>query len=469
MRERASLQDWIRHWRDSSPVGPRGRILIKGTSISLVGFALLRLAFMVRLLAKTRFLSLEDVGRLTLATSIVTLLFIASEGFPLGLLRFVSVLYGESSAVRERRKIESQVKGLVRYTYALALPIYVALTALSCLLARPIALGVFGDEALAPVARIISLGLFFSSITKLNAALLRSRRHVIYQHVTQGGEVLLMLALVLAAWSRRGDLSVFAYALVAANAAVLAYSFFPIKRIMPFLFDRDVPTIRGKAPLLRFSLLGSLGAVTGRLRADISTAAVAFFLSPADVAVYAVAVNVAMVPGMCLAALNTILAPVVAGLFGIGNIRAVQKVHRKSAISLLASGLVFFLLFLLAGRWLLAIFGPAYGEAYVPLLIIAASVVVECGTGSVVTIINMSGRPGWNAFNRAAVLPIFMVMCSQMVPRFEIVGAAVAFGVSRVVMAILGLSELLVFYHRDKQSAASKPRSAIDSEQNDQT
>jgi len=101
------------------------------------------------------------------------------------------------------------------------------------------------------------------------------------------------------------------------------------------------------------------------------------------------------------------------------------------------------------GKYILWIFGPFYKNAYIPLIIIAFSFIVESAAGSAGRILNMMGRPHYNTFNTFVALVLTIVLCYTLIPSYGVTGAAIAFSASNIVKRLMMFGEALCVYRKE--------------------
>ena len=181
----------------------------------------------------------------------------------------------------------------------------------------------------------------------------------------------------------------------------------------------------------------------------------------ADVGVYRVAAQGALLVSLGLTALNTIVAPFAVRLNAKGEQQKLQKLVRRTAQAALAFALPAVALFAVAGEWLLvSLFGSEFAAAYWPLLILATGQLANAGFGATGMLLNMTGfeRDVTRVVAIAAGLNVALNMA--LIPMFGVIGAAVATSASlvfwniwlwRVVHRRLGVSSLPFSFRRIAQ------------------
>lgn len=181
----------------------------------------------------------------------------------------------------------------------------------------------------------------------------------------------------------------------------------------------------------------------------------------ADVGVYRVAAQGALLVSLGLTALNTVIAPFAVRLNAQGERHKLQKLVRRTAQAALAFALPAVVLFAVAGEWLLVtLFGSEFSAAYWPLLILGLGQLANAGFGATGILLNMTGfeRDVTRVVTVAAGLNVALNL--GLIPLFGVIGAAAATSASLLFWNIwlwqvahrrLGISSLAFSFRRVAQ------------------
>jgi O-antigen/teichoic acid export membrane protein len=191
--------------------------------------------------------------------------------------------------------------------------------------------------------------------------------------------------------------------------------------------------LRVAAPLLAVNALLAV-----QERTDVLV--VGSLLGPSQAGIYGAASRIASLVAFGLVAVNAWAAPLIADLHARGDRVELQRLVRFAARGIFAVTFPACVGLVLFGRQVLAAFGPDFVDAHVALLVLAASQLVNASTGPVGFLMTMTGRQAAAARILAVHSVLVVVLSFVLVPRYGIVGAALASGVTRaswnVVMAI---------------------------------
>jgi O-antigen/teichoic acid export membrane protein len=158
--------------------------------------------------------------------------------------------------------------------------------------------------------------------------------------------------------------------------------------------------------------------------------------STAEVGVYRMAANLALVIGFAAGSAGVVLAPHVASAWASGRHKDVSDV--SSQMSRIATGLTTFVYFgVLAGTPLIVyILGPDYSGLIVPLAILGTGHIARASTSSALNLITMTGAARIAVWGVAASAGLNIVLNAALIPPFGMVGSAIATTSCQILLAI---------------------------------
>ena len=169
---------------------------------------------------------------------------------------------------------------------------------------------------------------------------------------------------------------------------------------------------------------------------------VAALRSPAEAALYTAATRFVVFGQLGVQALQQALAPQLSGLFARGERRAAQEVYETAtAWSIMLAWPVYLGCAVLAPM-LLSLFGAGYEGAAAVVVILSVAMLMGTASGSVDTVLLMSGRSWLSLANVGAALTINLGLNVVLIPRLGIVGAALSWAAAIVVRNALPLLEI---------------------------
>ncbi len=161
-----------------------------------------------------------------------------------------------------------------------------------------------------------------------------------------------------------------------------------------------------------------------------------------QVGLYGAADRVSYFVVMPLIALNVIFSPVIAELHARGEHKQLAnmfKIVTKWSFSL---SWPIFLSCLVFHDAILGIFGAKYIAAGLVLIILAFGNLVDSGVGSVNYLLVMTGRPRVILVNTVITVVVNVTLAILLVPRYGIIGAALAAALAVLILNVVGLIEV---------------------------
>lgn len=210
-----------------------------------------------------------------------------------------------------------------------------------------------------------------------------------------------------------------------------------LRRALPEPARTTVPEYDRRAwrhSILPLSLISGMQVINTQLGLVV----LGFFATDADVGIYRVASQAAILVAFTLTAVNMVLAPNVARLFTRGEHEQMQRMVTWSARLVLAAALPVVLVFVLFGDSVLRIaFGEAYVDGYFALAILSIGQLVNAGMGSVGLILNMTGHERATLVGVACGAGVNILLSLALIPPFGVEGAAWATALSLITWNII--------------------------------
>ena len=183
-----------------------------------------------------------------------------------------------------------------------------------------------------------------------------------------------------------------------------------------------------------FTLLAGMQAIN--TQTDIVM--LGFWVPAAEIGFYKIAASAAVLSAFGLKVLAMTLGPQIVRHLKQEEHRALARLAAWAAGIALATTTVAFAVLAVAGEWLLGlVYGPAFTAAYLPLMILVGAQLVNAAFGLAVTLLNMAGEE--RASLRGLIVSALanVVLNAILIPTLGTVGAAIATGLSLVLMNIL--------------------------------
>ncbi len=213
--------------------------------------------------------------------------------------------------------------------------------------------------------------------------------------------------------------------------------------------------------MLSFSLPVALGGFLGSFLLWADRLLVGALGTESDAGIYGIVSLVSVVFVTLLSGFKSSLAPMAAAFHASGNQTLLAEAFRLSTRWIQYLTVPVFLFLASSGRELLGALGPEYQAGYSPMLILCAAQLVNAGTGPADTLLVMGGHPRRWTMLASFGLTGLVLLALLWIPRWGLLGAALASAASVVLVSI---SSLAIVYARmkllpfDRQTVACSPQ-----------
>lgn len=394
--------------------------IAKGAMINFSGAVVRITISYAYTLMLARLMDVDDLGIFYLMFTVITILGTASTaGLEFGVVRYVSLYSGEGRIGMARRSL--------RFGLLLGASVAVVVAAILVLLAPKVADAFIGGAETAVTGlRIFALVIPFMVVALLFNAATQGMHKMQYQVYSRDfGELSTRMALSAIILMVGGGLIGVVWANVASVviAATLSGTFALI------LLSAGKRTDEPGSPareIFRYSLPLSVSNVFRIMLQWIDLLLLGYLATTADVGYYSAALRVGAASLAVLMAFNTVFTPVISDLYNRGRVGELQKLLQAVTRWVFIFTYPIFLILLLFAVPVMRLYGPDFTVASTALILLALGQLVSAGTGPVGQIVLMSGHSCVALINTSIALAISVSLCFIMIPRYGIVGAALA-------------------------------------------
>jgi O-antigen/teichoic acid export membrane protein len=414
--------------------------IVKNAGMDVFGQAFNIVFALVASIVVTRTIGPEFFGKYSLANSIFQLLAIlAVFGLNGGVVRLTS----KYMASKDHGRVKGTVVSGVLFTSMFSL----ALIAISVVAAPAMSRKFYSHvEGLDLVLKVYVIGLpFYALMTILNSytqGLKTLKPGVIVEMVVRPvARLALILILFLA------GLRLFAVVLGSVGgffcAALVAFVF--AVKVSPFDLRKTAKIGVGhelffySVPLV---LANFMNVVISRSNIMIS----GYYLDSETVGILSAALVLAPLVSMSLLSFSKIFAPVISELWEKGDRLELMAQFKIVSKWILTLSLPVFCLYILFAPGLLSIFGDEFQRGADALKILAIGQIVNAIVGPIGFILNMTGRQKLNLINSILIAASNIVLNIILIPRYGIIGVALATTLSVSSINIIRVLEVRVLY-----------------------
>ena len=175
-------------------------------------------------------------------------------------------------------------------------------------------------------------------------------------------------------------------------------------------------------------------------RADVVM--VAALRSPSEAAVYAAASRFVTLGQVGVQALQQALSPQLSAMFARDDRDGAREVYQVTTLWSIVMAWPVYLACAVLAPVVLVVFGEGYTQGAPVVVLLSLAMLVAVASGSVDTVVLMSGRSMLSLTNTLVTLVINVVLNLILIPPFGLVGAGVAWAVAIVVRNVLPLVQI---------------------------
>ncbi len=387
-----------------------------------------------------RSLGANDYGLYVLAISAASLFAgISLLGTDDAMVRYVAILSG--------RRDDDGVTGTMQIGFGMALLGGLVMGGILFLCAGPIAVDLFHAPELARVLHLFAVVVPFLAVSNTLLGMARGFRRMDYAALSQNVLQSLVRVVLVAIFALGGWLHLYAAAIafglsdVAASLALIALlnREFPLKRSLDLRARRDLRAIFG------FALPLWLAGLLRQFRRNIQNVMLGVMSSVANVGIFAIANRVNLVAGVSSQSIYIASRPLMAQLHDRRDHEALGGLYTATTRWTFGINIPFFLVMVLYPGSLLLAFGKPFVAGATSLVILACGQMVDAGTGTCQGMIDMTGHTRVKLANAVALTTLLIGGGALLIPRWGVVGAAVASFVAVSSVNVASIVEVWMF------------------------
>jgi O-antigen/teichoic acid export membrane protein len=210
----------------------------------------------------------------------------------------------------------------------------------------------------------------------------------------------------------------------------------------PFSAPEDAAQARLGKEVLSFAVLAFGTQALEFTSSQSDRIVLGIYLNAREVGIYSVAASMVAFVGLFLTSINQIFAPTIAELFAKGEHDLLLRLYQTLAKWSLGLSIPLALGIMIFAKPLMGIFGADFREGWPVLVIASVGQLVSCGVGSVGNLLFMSNQ--MKRVVRAEAITVFLTLGLNfaLIPRWGLVGAAIAAGATNVSLNLLWLRDV---------------------------
>lgn len=399
-------------------------LIAKGAGIVFVGTVVsggLRYLFQVIV---ARHIGVDLFGLFSLGLAIFSIAqAMTSLGMGRGVVRYVALYQGKGDLRR--------VKGTIYFAVALSLGGSILASLLLITISETLAIYVFHTPGLTNVLRFFAIAIPFSALTTVLLSAIQALRIMRYQvYVRDLFELLSRIALAilvfLLGWKLWGAI----FALVVSVIAGTFLSFFFYRKAFHPIPGDSVRPIFEPRGFLAFCWPLFLANGFYLMGNWTYTFLLGYLETPEAVGVFSAAYRTSLLVQGILLSFATMFAPIISDLHRRRENKELESLFKTVAKWVFSLSLPALLLMAIFSREIMAIFGPDFAVGATSLVILSIGQLMNSVGGPLGMMIDMSGRSRLTLLNAVLAFLLQIGLCFVLIPRYGIVGAALARAIS---------------------------------------
>ncbi|MCL5883279.1 MAG: flippase [Actinobacteria bacterium] len=420
----------------------------KGAMINFSGTISRAMLVYVYTFVLARMLSADELGQYFLIFTIINLLGAAAiVGLDMGVVRYVSLYAGQRNYNLAKKSLQTALLIIIEFFLVFAVGLF---------LAAPRVTGIFmnGNAGAITPLRLFAIAIPLMVIARMFNSTTQGMHQMQYQVYSRDiGEQIFKLALTLGAFGLGLGLIGVIWASVAAVAMAAALSlYFAWKVLLRYAkagsdAAPDAGQIRPARALWRYSYPLALANVVVAVQLQTDMLLLGYLGTTSDVGYYGVALKLALVGAKILSAFAIVMTPIIADLWNRKMTDDLQTLFRVITRWVVILNLPVLLVLVVFANGIMKIFGAGFTAGSVALILLAIGQMVNAGTGTAGVMIIMSGMSKLELLNVVVTLIVDAGLCFLLIPRYGLVGAAIASMSSIMVVNIMRLVEVWHFMH----------------------
>ena len=412
----------------------------RGAGIFFIGIMLGRfLGYLIRMVI-ARLLGPEQYGLISLGISVVEIsATLALFGLPTAINRYVPFYWTRGQTDR--------VRGTIRSSLAISLPAALATGLVLFWLTNQLSLDVFKKPDLIPILKIFAVIVPFYSIMMISSAIFTGFKKMEYIVYTQQFLRYILILAIFVALFLFGfgiDAAIYAYPVGYFFTAVMGL--FLAQRLFPFIGKQLESRINFKQ-ILTFSWPLILVSMIWFIIDRVATIMLGYFKSSDIVGIYNAALPLAQLIPAVLQSFTTIFLPIVSSILSTGDFKELRNIYTITTKWVFLFTLPLFIVIFASAKFLIVtLFGAEYVDATPALQILSLGFLFHAAVGPTTMTLNALEKTKLILFNTVVAFVANISLHYFLIPKYGIVGAAIAAAAALLILNVLTLIEIFVLY-----------------------
>jgi len=316
-----------------------------------------------------------------------------------------------------------------------------------------IAISIFNKSKLTPFIQLISFAILPFTISYLNAQSFRGLKKIshfaFFQHVSKFLLAIIFFVGISFFTEIPIQQNIF-YAFIGALYCTMILSTILLKQ--EDVVEKEISPISSKI-LFKTAFPMMLSTSILLIMSWADSIIIGIFKTEAEIGIYNVAIKLAMISGIVLGAVNSIVAPKLSQAYNNGNKKEFIIIVKQSTRVIFFSSVPILIFLIAFPEFLLSFFGSEFMIGKTALYILLIGQIINAFSGSVGVIMQMTGKE--KLFQNILILSLFLNIGLNilLIPNYGIEGAAIASSASIIFWNLTSVAyiykqhQVLTFYN----------------------
>jgi O-antigen/teichoic acid export membrane protein len=381
------------------------------------------------------FLGSEYGGIYFLSASIILIAqSIAFFGVPMAVIRYTAIFKGKGD--------ESRIKGSIYSSLLLGIIFSSLVTLLLYLTSNYLAQNIFHKPDIAFILKYLSLSIPFINITYILSRATRAFKGMKYEVYTiclvePFTKISLAFLFLQKGWGIEGVI----IAYITSSFVGMLLSIFYARKSFSH-WHKEIAPIYQYKKIISFSFPALLIGFFSILIIKIDILILGYLSSAKEVGIYNIAAKIAYINNLIFISFNAIFSPIISELYTKNEHAKLNDLFKVQSRWILTVSLPIGLLLILFANPILNLIGQEFIIGSMCLIILSLSMILISFMASVEIMLVYSGKVYLNLLNSFAVCIISVILNFLLIPRFGIMGAAMATGISLTGISLVRLTQV---------------------------
>jgi O-antigen/teichoic acid export membrane protein len=386
-----------------------------------------------------RLLGAEEYGMYVLAISCATIIASLSMlGLDSTMVRYI--------AIQARKKDEDAIWGTIQIGVGFSLLTSVLISIALFFLAEPISVHIFHEQKLTSFLQLFSFFIPFSTVSGVLVDVSRGFKRMDYSAL--GENIILFVARLIL-------LGILAIVSLDAYTAIIAFglSDVVVTFALVYLLNREFSFIRSLRrsqhnyrEIFTFAFPFWFATILRKFRGNFQTLLLGSLSTIAGAGIFSIVDKITLLGHLVYSSIITSVKPILAELQDQENWEQMGNLYTTTTRWAFICNLPIFLIMVLYPKPILAIFGASFVDGATALSIIACGELVNAATGICGSIIDMTGRNKLKFVNSLVSTVIIVGGNVLLIPRWGILGTAVASFFAMSIINIVRVIQVWILY-----------------------